>query len=522
MKKRHLLPSFIFTCALSLTNPVYASKSKPFSCQEDAERYLIGHYKQACRYYREGNWRYAADEFEKVIHFFPASEEAIQASYYLGVCFYEMKEYDFANTEFSNYIKAAAQPAFFEEAVAYKFDIAEHFKCGKKRRPFKMRYFPKWISGQSLALVIYDEVVVALPNHELAVSALYAKADLLQSMGNYREAVDAYQTLIRRFPRHERVPECYLRIAQAYCLQSAYEFQNPDILAFAELNVRKFRDEFPRDERVEEAEGYVRRIKEMYAKGLCDIGLFYERKGKPDAAAIYYQSSIEEFPDTQVADFCRSRLLCLGYPNEEEGEAVPSAGEGVVYQGEELPDVAYEGPQASEEAQPPVQEEQQNFVNFELPVEREEQSFVNNENEQSFAQEEQPAVNFEPPAEREEQPFVNSEEESFAIQVEPPVEVQQSLVEEEQPIEETSFPIIYGGEIEEFDPPHSFTGQREVFYGVSPEPDSEPVVLNPNEPIQEEVEPAPYFIHYSLLKKKEVERRPTPERDKCKSRRRYE
>lgn len=315
--KKQFVALFIFGI-FSLSFPtLHASRSNPFTSEEEADNYLTTHYNRGCEHYNRQKWRRASSEFEKVIYFFPNSEDAAKASYFLAICYFEMKEYDFANEEFSNYLKASHHPAFFEDAVYYKFCIAEYFKSGKKRRPFKMRYLPKWISAQDSALTIYDEVVAAFPNHELTIRALNSKADLLKSMGEYRDCVETYQTIIRRFPKDEIVPACYLNIAETYDLQSRYEFQNPDILAFAELNVRKFKDDFPRDDRVIIAEESVCRIKEMYAKGLCDLGLFYERMEQPDAAAIYYQSSIEEFPDTRVAEFCRSRLICLGYAKEE-------------------------------------------------------------------------------------------------------------------------------------------------------------------------------------------------------------
>lgn len=453
MKKRFILSFLVFTCALGLTSPVYGSKSKPFSCQEEADQYLKAHYKQACHYYRQGEWRLASDEFEKVIYFFPASEEAIQASYYLGVCYFEMKEYDFANTEFSNYIKASVQAAFFEEAVNYKFCIAEHFKNGKRRRPFKMRYFPKWISGQSLALTIYDEVTVALPNHELTVSSLYAKADLLQAMGNYWEAVDTYQILIRRFPKHEGVPICYLKIAEAYCQQSTHEFQNPDILALAELNAKKFKEEFPRDERVELADGYVCRIKEMYAKGLCDLGLFYERKGKPAAAAIYYQSSIEEFPDTKIAEFCRSRLLRLGHRNQEEAleESFFLVEEESSLQGEESAVVD----------QPMMSSEQPLLISTDQSV------YENPCQENVLVEEQSVAVD---------QPIMHMEQPPF-------METDQAPSDSKWAVEEEN------------------AAKLTPYFNQPP--------TEPEWAVQEEVEaePAPYFIHYSLLKKREVERR---------------
>lgn len=320
MKIKMISVFFLFialTCSFPSLHAL-KQKEKYFRSKEAADCYLTKHYNLGCQAYNREHWRAASSEFEKVIFYFPSTDEAAKASYYLAVSYFEMKEYDFANEEFSNYLKASQHPAFFIDAVAFKFCIAEHFKSGKKKHPFKMRYLPKWISGQDSALIIYDEVAAALPNHEFAIRALYSKGELLKKMREYRDAVEAYQTIIRRFPKNEIVPACYLNIADAYIEQARLEFQNPDILALAELNVRKFQTDFPRDERVLIAEQSVCRIKEMYAKGLCDLGLFYERLKHPEAAAIYFQSSIEEFPTTQVAQFCRSRLACLGYPQVEE------------------------------------------------------------------------------------------------------------------------------------------------------------------------------------------------------------
>ena len=312
-----LLSAFFFQGDLEALKP----RSKMFSSVEEENQFLVDHYNFGCNYFNAGEWRKAAYEFEKVITFFPSTETAAEASYYLAVSYFEMKEYDFANAEFSNYLKASDHPIFFDKAVRYKFCIAEYFKKGKKRRPFKMRYLPKWISGQDSALEIYDEVIAAMPNQELAVCALYSKGELLKEMGDYREAVDAFQTIIRRFPKNEIIPACYLEISDSFLRQSRLEFQNPDILALAELNARKFKNDFPRDERTCLAEDIVQQIKELYAKGLCDLGSFYERLKKPEAAAIYYESAIEEFPDTRVAKYCRMRLDALGYCQEsEDGE----------------------------------------------------------------------------------------------------------------------------------------------------------------------------------------------------------
>jgi outer membrane protein assembly factor BamD (BamD/ComL family) len=320
MKK--ILLATLFVTLFNCQNLHAIKKTKYFCDQIEANIYLRTHYEKGCQFYNQGLWRLASDEFEKVIFFFPDSDEAAKSAYYLGICYFEMREYDFANDQFSNYIKSNLHPQYFEDAVYYKYCIAEHFKHGKRKRPFTCRYLPKWLSAQDLALTIYDDVITALPNHNLTICALLSKAQLLMEMKEYKKCVETYQMLIRRFPRSEAVPDCYLKISEAYYQQSRYEFQNPDILSLAELNALKFNEEFPKDARVQSTESIVCKIKEQYAKGLSDLGLFYERLKQPAAAAIYYQSAIEEFPDTQISKFCRSRLMMLGYFADEEGAPI--------------------------------------------------------------------------------------------------------------------------------------------------------------------------------------------------------
>lgn len=320
--------------------PVQAMNPISFKTKEDADIYLMDHYNKGRYFYNRDQWSEAAAHFERVTYFFPNSECTPNAYYFLGVSFFKMQEYDFANIAFTNYLQTSEHPEFFEDVIQYKYCIAEYFKAGNKRRLFKVRYCPKWATARTMALKIYDEIILTVPNHEITAMALFSKGDMLCSMGEYRDSIDSYQILIRRFPKNELTPQAYLNISKCYFEQSRYEFQNPDLLGLAELNVRKFKEDFPRDERVNDAEIFICRIKEMYAKGLCDLALFYLRKDKPDAAVIYFRSVIEEFPNTRVADFSRQKLQELGYKDEEEvGEIVPnvtdSSAENPV---EELPD----------------------------------------------------------------------------------------------------------------------------------------------------------------------------------------
>lgn len=269
------------------------------------------HFTMGCNAVEACEWREALRQFCIVITNFPATSYGQEAYYYEGICHYNLKEFDYANDSFTSYLKAQSNPRYFQETIEFKYAIAQQLSEGAKRRFFGTKKLPKWACGKALALKVYDEVIAAVPSHDIAARALVSKGCLLWKLRDYRSCNDAFQLVIRRFPKHELTPECYVYISRVFVDQCRIEFQNPDILAFAQINVRKFKQEFPREERICEAENNVLLIKEIYAKGLYDTGRFYERTCKPQASIIYYRNAIHQFPDTYVAEFCRCRLVCL-------------------------------------------------------------------------------------------------------------------------------------------------------------------------------------------------------------------
>lgn len=257
------------------------------------------------------HWKDAALQFAIVTANFPNTTVAQEAYYHLGIAEFNMCEFDYANDAFSSYLKCQNNPPYFLSAIEYKFQIAEKFRCGARRRFLGSKRLPRWSTGRTMALKIYDEIIAAVPSSEMAAQALYSKGCLLWTICEYRDSIEAFQLLCKRFPKSEMAPDCFLIISRIYVDLCRSELQNPDILAFAQLNAKKFRMEFPKEERLYEADYNVNEIKELYAGGLYDTGQFYERVGHPNAAIIYYYSGIYQFPETLVAQMCKSRLYAL-------------------------------------------------------------------------------------------------------------------------------------------------------------------------------------------------------------------
>ena len=269
------------------------------------------HFSVGLQAVEQENWAEGAKQFRIVTQNFPSSPYAPEGYYYLGVSEFFLDEIDFANEAFSAYLKAKNNPKFFQEAIEYKFAIAEKLRSGYKKRFFGMKQLPKWAPGSTLAMELYDEVIAALPCHDVAARALYSKAFMLWNEKQYKRAVDSFQLVIKRFPKNELAPESYVAISQIFLEQSRTEFQNPDVLEFAQINLRRFKSDFPREERIQDVEEDLKTINEVYAKGVYDTGLFYERVGKPMASVIYYQNAIRLFPNTEIAQRCMERLEVL-------------------------------------------------------------------------------------------------------------------------------------------------------------------------------------------------------------------
>lgn len=322
----------LFTLFLCLTTTVESSytirKGQLIDTSEVATLAVDEHFNLGiCAYERE-IWSEAAIQFSIVTACFPDTTYSQQAYFYQGVAYYYLKEYDFANDAFTQYLTVQNNPQFFEETIQFKFAIAESLADGAKIRCFCSKRFPKWFSGTSLAIEIFDEIIAAVPCHDIAAQSLVSKGWLHWRHRNYRGAVEAFQQVIRRFPKHELTPECYVMISHVYLDQSGEEFQNSDILIFAELNLQKFTRDFPREERLCLVQEDLMGIKETYAKGLYEMGQYYERKYKPRAAIIYYNNAIYQFPETCIADLCRERMQCL-MPSYQDTSRLQQPDEGV-------------------------------------------------------------------------------------------------------------------------------------------------------------------------------------------------
>ena len=306
---KFFLPLYLTLTPLLLLNASYTLKEGKLINTEYAATFSVQeHYSAILQAYQQEQWEEVIRQSLIMIHNFPSTPFADETHFYLGVAYFNLYELEFANQYLTRYLKSQATPKFFEEAIQFKFQIAEQFHHGAKKHLLGWQHLPKWVSAREEAIAIYEEVLTALPHHELAACALFGKAQLHLQEEEYKASVETYQTLIRRFPKHPLSVESYIGIAQVYLMQSKDRYPDQDYLDLAEINLKKFKSSFPKEEKIAEAERLLLEMKELFANNLYDTARFYERTKKPHAAHIYYDRIVAKYPQTKAAELAAKRL----------------------------------------------------------------------------------------------------------------------------------------------------------------------------------------------------------------------
>ncbi len=310
--KKHINKVIYTLLTLVTISPLEAAYTikggKLLEMAEVATMSVQEHYSAAADAYQNEKWEELVRQSVIIVKNFPASPFVHESLFYLGAGNYHLQELEQADETLSRYLKKQAACKYFEQAIGLRLAIAEAFRHGEKKHLFGFKKLPRMIPAGEDALAIYDEIIAALPHHDNAARALFGKGKLLTEGEDHRQAIESFQNLIRRFPKHALAIESYVEIGRNYLQQATSEYPNPDFLSLAEINLAKFQDAFPGESRLTEVQNVLGEMQELYAKKLYETAQFFERTKKPQAAHLYYVKLSHRYPNTHVAELARKHL----------------------------------------------------------------------------------------------------------------------------------------------------------------------------------------------------------------------
>ena len=282
-------------------NPKYAVKPTPLE-QIDF----------ALKLYEEGKFKEAQREFKKLLQHYPKSAQAAEAQYYLGVI--EEKE-DRLYEAYLAYQKVIDKYPFssrINEVIEKEFRIAEKFMQGQKRKALGLA-----LPVENPAIEIFKKVIENSTYGPLAGEAQYKLGLILKSLGRFFEAEEEFNKVIKNYPQSEWATPAKFQIAECRAGVSPSSDYDQEATREAKEKFEEFVQAHPDAALSHQAEKNIQELKEKEAQGYYDIAAFYEKQRAFNAAKIYYNIVVGDYPQSIWAARAFSKLQAL---EQEEGK----------------------------------------------------------------------------------------------------------------------------------------------------------------------------------------------------------
>jgi len=274
-------------------NPKYAAKETPQK-----------QFDYAMDFFEKGNYEKAAEEFERLIRSYPTSSLAPEAGYYGGLSYQRCELYYKAHLIYNKMITQYPHSKRISQIVENEYRIGNIFLEGKRRKILGVEILP----ALNTAKKIFEGIVENLPYSEYGDDSQYKLGLVYKKMNNYQEAVEAFERVVKNYPQSALKEKAKYQIA--FCLlksslPSDYDQETTD------KAIEKFEDFIsgnPPTDLAEEAKEAIKELKNRKAKHEFDIAKYYEDNNKYQAAIIYYESIIKNYPQTEWAKVAEEKL----------------------------------------------------------------------------------------------------------------------------------------------------------------------------------------------------------------------
>ncbi len=235
----------------------------------------------------------------------------------LGGAHYHFKAFQ----EYQQLIETHPESEHFDQALENQFKIGNLFFDGERHKAFGIRLFP----ARDKAIEIYQQIVKNGPYSEVGPQAQYRIGLAHEQRKEYISAVRAYEKLIERYPDHALAESAYYQIGRAYQEQAGraeydQNAANQAVDAYTDFLVRH-----PSSGMATEAETARTALSHEQARGLFQIGSFYEKQKQYSAALIYYHDAIEHSPNSDWAVAARDKVSILSQRVEKDTTAASTA-----------------------------------------------------------------------------------------------------------------------------------------------------------------------------------------------------
>ncbi len=233
--------------------------------------------------------------FQGIIEGNPESELAEESQINIGRAYYMVGDYKNAFRAYERLIERDPGTRKLKEVLEKEFQVGvAQMKVDERG-----------------AIKVFEKIVERNPLGFIAADAQVKIADSYYQLRQFEEAQDSYLRVMENYPNSEWVPYAQFRIP--YCKMSNIRIQerNYELLAQSRRGFEEYIANNPQGTLVPTTKKIIAEIDIAMAERDYEVGEFYLRRKRPDAGAIYFESVIKEYPNTEWAAKAKEKLEML-------------------------------------------------------------------------------------------------------------------------------------------------------------------------------------------------------------------
>ncbi len=258
--------------------------------QEDSEQLL----KHAMSFRQEKNGERAIAELENLLRKFPSSHVAPDAQYQIGLIHEENGDYVRAFEAYKKLNENYPQSEKNDEVVERVFKIGEMFLAGYKDKVAGVIN----LSRRGKSVEVFEHIVQIAPFGKFGDQAQFQIGIAHKTMGRYREAVEAFQKFVDRYPSSVLLDDAYFQLAESSYQFSSRATRDQYALEDAITNISTYLEKYPESNASDKVIQLRKEIEERDAEKNYRIGLYYEEQNEFESARLYFEDAAQKYPNT--------------------------------------------------------------------------------------------------------------------------------------------------------------------------------------------------------------------------------
>lgn len=256
-----------------------------------------------------GKLRQARDTYKSIVNSYPRTDSAAEAQFQYAKILQADGDARKAFEQYEELITNFRNTTNFNEAIKNQFEIAESLRNTKKKG-----FLGLGAPVQPSQLIeMFESISTVAPYTEFAPKSLLNVGYVQTSQGEENLAINSFRKVVDNYRDTEYATEAQYQIFQLRGVKAEQSNSPVEDRAQVEAGI-DFMTQNPDDQRAQEIQSNLKEIELREMEKQYNIGMHYEKSGKPDSARIYYREVVKN-PGTPYAAKAQARLNALDNVN---------------------------------------------------------------------------------------------------------------------------------------------------------------------------------------------------------------